>query len=91
MGVRKMVGVEEGRTDGDRSGRINYAESVVYKQESPRDPDVSRAEIAGYIAQMSTELKQMAGAARLDILAYLLSLAAEEANAATRQKGRQNA
>lgn len=83
-----MLGVRERRSDADRAGRRDFAESIVYSQET--SAEISRAEVAGYIAQMAQELKQMAGAARLDILAYLLALASEEAAAAAKQKSSSN-
>ena len=45
----------------------------------------AEAEIAGYIAQMTTEMMAMAAKARLDLLAYLLSIARTEAEVVARQ------
>ncbi len=45
----------------------------------------AEAEIAGYIAQMTGEMMAMAAKARLDLLAYLLSIARTEAEVVARQ------
>jgi hypothetical protein len=44
----------------------------------------ARAELAGYIAQMTSELVQMASSARLDLLAHFLAMARIEAELAAR-------
>lgn len=41
-------------------------------------------EIARYIAQLTAEMTRLAAAAQLDLLAYLLSMAQSEADAAAR-------
>ena len=45
----------------------------------------SEAEIAGYIAQLTAEMGQMAQSARFDLLAYFLSLAKLEAETIQRR------
>jgi hypothetical protein len=45
----------------------------------------AEAEIAGYIAQMTTEMMSLAAKARLDLLAYLLSIARIEAEVVARR------
>ena len=52
---------------------------------SRRERLESEAEIAGYIAQLTAEMATMAGAARLDLLAYFLSLARMEAETVMRR------
>lgn len=42
--------------------------------------DRLRAEVAGYIAQMTAEMAGMARSTRLDLLAYFLDMARIEAN-----------
>lgn len=41
-------------------------------------------EVARYIAQLTAEMTRLAAAAQLDLLAYLLSMAQSEADAAAR-------
>ena len=53
--------------------------------EARRERQESAAEIAGYIAQLTSEMASMAGAAQLDLLAYFLSLARMEAETITRR------
>ena len=50
-------------------------------------PD-SAAEIARYIAQLTAEMAGMAGAARLEMLAYFLSLARTEAEMAAQAEAK---
>ena len=50
-----------------------------------REQAAAEAEIAGYIAQMTTEMMTMASKARLDLLAYLLSIARTEAEVVARR------
>lgn len=45
------------------------------------NPDIDHSAIADYIADMSRELSFMARSSRMDLLAYLLEMAAEEAKA----------
>ncbi len=45
----------------------------------------AEAEIAGYIAQMTAEMMEMAARARLDLLSYLLSIARTEAEVVARR------
>ena len=54
-------------------------------RQNPPSPD-SAAEIARYIAQLTAEMAGMAGAARLEMLAYFLSLARTEAETAARSE-----
>ena len=44
---------------------------------SVRKPE--KREVAGYIAELSAEMEQMAEAAKLDVLSYLLAMARQEA------------
>ena len=46
-----------------------------------REPNESAADVAEYIAKMSTELAKLAGGARLNTLTYFLNLARLEAEA----------
>lgn len=48
--------------------------------------EAAEAEIAGYISQMTTEMMAMAARARLDLLAYLLSIARTEAETLARRR-----
>lgn len=48
-------------------------------------------EVARYIAQLTAEMTRLAAAAQLDLLAYLLSMAQSEADAAARIERRFNA
>jgi hypothetical protein len=48
------------------------------------DPDIDVPAIADYIADMTRELSAMARSARMDLLAYLLEMAAEEAKSRSR-------
>ena len=67
----------------------------VERRRTPREParivpprrarEEAEAEIAGYIAQMTTEMMEMASRARLDLLAYLLSIARTEAEVVARR------
>ena len=50
-----------------------------------RPPPEASAEIARYISQMTAEMAGMAGAARLDMLAYFLDMARNEAEMAARR------
>jgi hypothetical protein len=52
---------------------------------APGERERAEAEIAGYIAQMSAEMMAMASRARLDLLAYLLSIARIEAEVINRR------
>lgn len=55
-------------------------------REAPRrEREAAEAEIAGYIAQMTTEMMAMAASARLDLLSYLLSIARTEAEVIARR------
>jgi hypothetical protein len=49
----------------------------------------ARAELAGYIAQMTSELVDMASAARFDLLAHFLAMARVEAELAAREAASQ--
>ena len=48
------------------------------------DPDIDVPAIADYIADMTRELSVMARSSRMDLLAYLLEMAAEEAKSRSR-------
>lgn len=48
------------------------------------NPDIDVPAIADYIADMTRELSVMAHSARMDLLAYLLEMAAEEAKSRSR-------
>ena len=62
--------------------RVQDATPVI----QPRTPrEEAEAEIAGYIAQMTTEMMEMAARARLDLLSYLLSIARTEAEVVARR------
>lgn len=47
-------------------------------------PGEAPMEVARYIAQLTAEMTRLAAAAQLDLLAYLLSMAQSEADAAAR-------
>lgn len=47
--------------------------------------EAAEAEVAGYIAQMTTEMMAMAASAHLDLLSYLLSIARTEADVIARR------
>jgi len=49
---------------------------------------LARADVARYVAEISAELANLAGRARLESLAYLLSMARLEAELASRAGGR---
>ena len=48
------------------------------------DPDIDVPAIADYIADMTRELSVMARNSRMDLLAYLLEMASEEAKSRSR-------
>jgi hypothetical protein len=48
------------------------------------DPDIDVPAMADYIADMTRELSAMARSARMDLLSYLLEMAAEEAKSLSR-------
>ena len=81
MGVRKLFGAASSRkslrSDKNRHGAAD-------PPPRPRAGSRASADIAGYIAQMSEEMGMMAGAARLDVLAYLLAMARAEAQRSAR-------
>ncbi|MBL8590139.1 MAG: hypothetical protein JNK46_16520 [Methylobacteriaceae bacterium] len=74
----------------DRSGlaqaQMARPKSTSHPQDTPPQPPPAReAEIAGYIAEITGELAQMAQSARLDVLAHFLTLARLEAELAARR------
>ena len=79
MGVRKLFNAASSRKSL-QSNQLQAEQRMAAGQASR-----SSAEIAGYIAQMTAEMGQMAGAARLDVLAYLLSMARAEARRSARR------
>jgi hypothetical protein len=68
------------RTKPDAAPQISPRSRV-----SHRERLESEAEIATYIAQLSAEMSTMAGSARLDLLAYFLTLARMEAETIMRR------
>ncbi|HUZ67886.1 MAG TPA: hypothetical protein VMU56_09515 [Beijerinckiaceae bacterium] len=68
------------------SGRPALAQSAspLVADRPPRAPGEEPIEIARYIAQLTAEMTRLAAAAQLDLLAYLLSMAQSEADAAAR-------
>jgi hypothetical protein len=57
----------------------------IVQRSTPSEREQAEAEIAGYIAQMTTEMMAMASKARLDLLTYLLSIARTEAEVVARR------
>ena len=88
MGVRKIFGAAARRKAIRSDSPAGGLSASPSRGRSPPagGPDACvSAEVAGYIAQMAAEMGQMAGAARLDILAYLLSMASQEAEMSARR------
>ena len=78
MGVRKLF-------NSVSTDKHFAADEGRPKRQTPQQSQTGSAEIAGYIAQMTAEMGQMADAARLDVLAYLLSMARREAKRSARR------
>lgn len=67
----------EGRRGSRSPGRI------APREPARGDPADSAAEVARYIADMTAQMASMARAAKLDLLAYFLSMANAESEAAS--------
>jgi hypothetical protein len=59
--------------------------TAAYDSEPRRVRESAEAEIAGYIAQLTAEMMIMASKTHLDLLAYLLSMARDEAELIARR------
>lgn len=96
-GLHKTAGSARSRLTGHGSALDATMDDVTYAvvDESSAAPSSTgnqkgpnpheQEEAARYIAQIAIEMSRMAGAARLDTLAYLLSMAHVEAEMAARQ------
>jgi hypothetical protein len=68
----------EGRRSSQPPGHIAPREPAL------DDPADSAADVARYIADMTAQMASMARAAKLDLVAYFLSMANAESDAVTR-------
>jgi hypothetical protein len=80
------------RRDGRRVIRRS-ASSKAALDESGEQAERAKAvtELAAYIAQLASEMAKLADEARLDVLAYLLSMAVSEATALARAAPKRSA
>jgi len=76
-----MAGISR-TTAKEHLARRNLARRNLEQQSSPAE---DAAELAAYIADMTTELADLAGKARLPMLAYFLNLARVEAQIYARE------
>lgn len=68
------------------SGAALYTQHPDYQSQAHSPAAQAVAEVAGYIAQLTAELSHLAGSAKLESLAYLLSMARLEAEMLARRK-----